>query len=245
MTRPLRTALAALLALAPAGAAPAADGEALYVQNCALCHTVDGRGFPPGIPALKGSANLADPFTLVANTHAGGAYMPPFPALGAEEIAAIATYVRGAWGNGLGPVTTEEVAALMATTADAAAPAPRTIWDGVYSRDQAARGQQVARGACGLCHGSRLNGVPDDNDMKPGPPLARAYFLRVWDGRTLGAAFTYSKWTMPQANPGFLPDEDYAAVVAYMLSLTGAPPGAEPLPADARALGYITIGPKP
>jgi mono/diheme cytochrome c family protein len=227
------------------GCAIAADGEALYAQHCAVCHTVDGAGFPPNIPALAGSQGLEDPFTLVANTHAGGAYMPPFPTLGAEEIAAIASYVRGAWGNGLSPVTTEEVAALMEEVADPDAPELRSIWDGVYTREQAARGQQMARAACGLCHGSRMNGVPDDNDMRPGPPLARAYFLRVWDGRTLGSFFTYSKWTMPQANPGFLPDEDYAAIVAYALSLTGAPAGSTPLPTSARELGYIMIGPKP
>jgi mono/diheme cytochrome c family protein len=217
MKRPLTAALAATMVLYATGCAIAADGEALYAQHCAVCHTVDGAGFPPNIPALAGSQGLEDPFTLVANTHAGGAYMPPFPTLGAEEIAAIASYVRGAWGNGLSPVTTEEVAALMEEVADPDAPELRSIWDGVYTREQAARGQQ----------------------------MARAYFLRVWDGRTLGSFFTYSKWTMPQANPGFLPDEDYAAIVAYALSLTGAPAGSTPLPTSARELGYIMIGPKP
>lgn len=238
---------AAALAAPPISAQTVADGEALYTRHCLVCHRANGFGYPPGIPALAGSENLEDAYRIVWNIHMGQGYMPPFPGLGPEQIAALATYVRGAWGNGLDPVSTETVNELLEEIGPAEEPeiAARSIWDGVYTRAQAERGQQVTRAACGLCHGSRLNGVPDDNDMTAGPPLARAYFLRVWEGRTLGSLLGYSRWTMPVANPGFLSDEDYAAIIAYQLALTGAPAGATPLPADVRTLGHITIGPKP
>lgn len=250
-TRRLAACGAAALLLAgpmPATAQQTAapDGVELYQSECAICHRDNGRGFPPGIPALDGSPSLEDPYVLVANTHIGGAYMPPFPDLTAEQIAAIADHVRNAWGNDHGTVAVEEVAALMEEAAGFADEYPRrSIWDGVYTRAQARRGQGLARSACGMCHGTRMNGVPDDNDMVAGPPLARAYFLREWEGQSMGVVFTYSKWTMPQANPGFLPDEDYAAIMAYMLSLTGAPEGREELPDSAVALGHIIIGPEP
>jgi mono/diheme cytochrome c family protein len=238
-------ATALCLAAAPGLADPRAGAE-LYARHCAICHQANGAGFPPGIPALNGSYALEDAYTLVANTHVGGFYMPAFPELDAAEIAAIAGYVRNAWDNAHGEVTVEEVAALMEEAAgDMPQVTQRSIWDGVYTRDQARRGQELARAACGMCHGTRMNGVPDDNDMRAGPPLARAYFLREWEGRSLGTLFTYSKWTMPQANPGFLPDEDYAAIIAFTLSLTDVPPGRQELPADAVTLGHIMIGPRP
>ena len=53
-----------------------------------------------------------------------------------------------------------------------------SVWEGVFTEAQANRGQAVYDGACGLCHGRRLNGAPDDPDMRSTPPLARAKFLR-------------------------------------------------------------------
>lgn len=215
------------------------QGQVVYAANCAICHKPEGEGAPPAIPALKGNDNLQDPFLIVFSVHQGQANMPPFPALTDGDIAAVATYVRNALGNSHGGLSVEEVTALRADMDPA--PPLRSIWDGVYTQAQADRGKTVYKGPCGLCHGTKLNGVPDDQDMRPAPPLGRAKFLRNWDGRSLGAVYTYSRLTMPQSNPGFLPDEDYAAIVAHMLSVSGAPAGAEPLPADPAVLGAILI----
>lgn len=218
-----------------------AQGAEVYAAQCAICHKEDGRGYPPRIPALVGSLNVEDPYVLVQNVHLGGAEMPPVPTLSDAEIAAVATYVRNSFDHAFGAVTPEEVAALKEEIGPAEAPAPRSIWDGVYTQAQADQGQMLARGPCGLCHGSRLNGVPDDQDQRPAPPLARANFLRSWEGRSLGSLYGYSRATMPQSNPGFLPDEDYVAIIAYMLSLTGAPAGDTPLPVDLHELAHIAI----
>ncbi len=68
-----------------------------------------------------------------------------------------------------------------------------SIWDGVYTRAQAARGEALYPEPCGRCHGHRLNGAPDDPDMLPAPPVGGPKFLRNWDGRTLAALFEYTR----------------------------------------------------
>jgi mono/diheme cytochrome c family protein len=235
-------AIAALALAAGSAAAQAPDGADIYARNCAICHGPEGRGTEV-FPSFVENPNLEDAGFIATVIHQGIVNMPPVPWFTDADIAAVATYVRTRFGNAYGPVTPEEVAAARAELDPV--PEIRTIWDGVYTEAQAEHGETVARGACGLCHGSRFNGVPDDNDMSAAPPLARHKFLLNWDNRPLGAVYTYSHMTMPLSNPGFLPAEDYAALVAYMLSASGAPPGDTPLPADAIALGAIRIEPKP
>jgi hypothetical protein len=50
---------------------------------------------------------------------------------------------------------------------------------------------------------------------------------------------------MPENNPGFLSDQEFLAVVAYMLSMSELPPGSTPLPVEIAALSGIAIEPKP
>ena len=247
VTGALASALAITLAIPAARAQDTAtllaDGQTLYEANCAICHQATGAGRPPTFPDLRGNENLSDPYLVVSKISQGLGNMPPFPTLTAADITAIAAYVGTAWGNSYGGPTEAEVAAILAEF-----PPPedaRSIWDGVYTTAQAERGAQVYRAPCGLCHGTRLNGAPDDNDMVPGPALARQGFLRAWDGRSLGMLYTYTMSTMPQANPGFLPPEDYAAIFAHLLAVSGAPPGDAELPADPWDLGHIRIVPEP
>jgi mono/diheme cytochrome c family protein len=219
------------------------QGAALYAQHCQICHKPEGQGTASVFPPLAGSEKLADADYVVTNIHNGVVTMPPFPWLSDVEVAALANYVRNSFGNTYGGVTEAGVAATRAELEPVGQ--VRSIWDGVYTQEQADRGRAVFNSPCGLCHGSRLNGAPDDQDMRPAPPLARANFLRVWNGRSLGALLSYSRMTMPQSNPGFLPEEDYLAIIAHMLATTGVPPGTTPLSLDIQELGRIRIGPKP
>ncbi len=100
---------------APKGqGAATVDGRALYEQNCASCHQANGQGLPPAFPALAGNPKLADAEYVIKTVLNGkpGTAMPPFNKLSDEEIAAIVSYIRTAWGNDFGPVTPEEVRAL-------------------------------------------------------------------------------------------------------------------------------------
>lgn len=82
-------------------------GETTYMAHCAACHQPTGLGLPPTFPALKGSAvatqgSVTDHITLVVN---GKGMMPPFgKQLSLQEIAALVTYERNAWGNETGDV---------------------------------------------------------------------------------------------------------------------------------------------
>jgi len=107
------TLLAATLALVASGAqAQAVDGKTLFAKNCAACHQATGMGIPGAFPALKGDAFVAgDPAIVIATVLKGRAGMPAFGAsLDDEKLGAILTYVRSAWGNKAGAVTTADVA---------------------------------------------------------------------------------------------------------------------------------------
>ena len=53
-----------------------------------------------------------------------------------------------------------------------------------------------------------------------GPPLAGEAFHTAWAGRSVRELFDTAK-TMPPANPGSLPDQTYASIVAYILQVNG------------------------
>jgi mono/diheme cytochrome c family protein len=159
----------------------AADGAALYGANCAVCHGAKGEGYKDIISALAENPSLENPSLLVTYVHLGHMGMPSFPWLTDDEVAAIASFLRGDFGNAYGPVTAEEVTAIRAELKPPGE--VLTIWDGVFTQEQADRGQQVASGACASCHGAALNGVPDDPDMQAGPPLSGEAFLDEWAGR--------------------------------------------------------------
>lgn len=118
-----------LVGLALAGPVEAADpaGEGLFVANCSACHQRSGLGIPQAFPALAGDALVQDdPKRIVAVLLNGRGGMPAFKAqLADEQIAAVASYVRGAWGNGADPVP---VSLVTAARSGAAAPvADRTL----------------------------------------------------------------------------------------------------------------------
>ncbi|MGH7024459.1 MAG: c-type cytochrome [Caulobacteraceae bacterium] len=106
--------LALTLAAAPAVARQ--DGQAVYAANCAACHQASGAGIKGAFPALAGDAFVAgDPARLIGRVLAGKSAMPPFAAsLSDDQIAAVLTYVRGAWGNSGAAVTPAQVAAARA-----------------------------------------------------------------------------------------------------------------------------------
>jgi S-disulfanyl-L-cysteine oxidoreductase SoxD len=121
-------------------------------------------------------------------------------------------------------------AALMAQNAT-----PRTAWDGVYSEAQAARGKTVYEAQCGFCHSSDLRG----QGFAPG--LIEDAFASRWQDGNLGDLLTIVKGTMPQDKPASLTDEEYAAIVAYLLQANRFPAGQQELAADAAALKEVVF----
>ena len=215
------------------------QGQQLYQANCAFCHQDSGAGNPPTFPALSGNDQLSDPVLIVSNIRQGTGTMPPFPDLTTAEIASLANYVRSAWTNNFGSITTEAVAAVLEGLAESGQTA--SVWEGVYTEAQAVRGRGVYAGACSECHGRRLNGAPDDPDRRSTPPLARAKFLRDWEGRSLAALYEYTRATMPEDNPGSLTEAEFVDVIAYMLSVSRIPAGDDELQDDPQSLARTVI----
>jgi mono/diheme cytochrome c family protein len=119
-----------------------------------------------------------------------------------------------------------------------------SVWSGVYTDAQAARGKTVYSANCGKCHGPTGNGAGEP-DAPKSPPVARATFLRNWDGKTLAAMFELVRTTMPIDNPASRTDPEYIDAIAYVLSLSTIPAGAKELPPDAAALAGIVIRQQP
>jgi mono/diheme cytochrome c family protein len=99
-------------------------GEAIYLDNCAACHTSAGTGIPQLFPALKGSPSVqsTDSASLIRVVLRGAQSVatdpaptaPSMPALGWKlsdaEVAAVVTYIRNSWGNAASPVLASGVA---------------------------------------------------------------------------------------------------------------------------------------
>jgi len=96
-----------------AGPALAQDGATLFSQSCAACHQPQGQGIPGAFPALVNNTFVqGDPHQVAHVILNGRGGMPKFSGdLTDDQIAAVATYVRGTWGNKAGPVTTAVVTA--------------------------------------------------------------------------------------------------------------------------------------
>ena len=105
---------------------------------------------------------------------------------------------------------------------------PRSVNDGVYTADQAARGARVFRDRCASCHTTE--------------PFTGPAFYTTWPG-PLDGLFELMRATVPDDNPGTMAPAAYADVIAYFLSLNGYPAGAEPLGHTAESLAGIVLEP--
>lgn len=125
----------------------------------------------------------------------------------------------------------------------AGTPTSTTVWSGVYSNAQAARGRETYEGACVGCHGEDLNGGDD------GPALVGEGFTRHWLEDTLDGFFTKVQTQMPANSPGSLKANEYADLVAYMLQANDYPAGEGEITPDHGRLATIRIegknGPAP
>jgi len=113
-------------------------------------------------------------------------------------------------------------------TAALAQAAPHSIWDGVYTADQAARGKEQFDAHCAKCHGATLAG----NEMAP--PLSGAAFLDNWNTLMIADLVERIHSTMPADDPGSLSRKTATDIVSYILSVNQIPAGAAELPADAQ-----------
>jgi mono/diheme cytochrome c family protein len=108
----------------------------------------------------------------------------------------------------------------------------KTVWDGVYTKEQAAKGEAVYTEKCVNCHG--VGGAGND-----APPLNDAGFAANWDTLSLDDLFKRIHTTMPVTAAGTLTREEAALLVAYILQVNRFPDGTDPLPDQSMALSGI------
>ena len=116
--------------------------------------------------------------------------------------------------------------ALTAASLNGQEPA-KTTNSGVYTAAQAERGKKVFEAKCTACHDTaRFTGE---------------MFIDPWAGKPLKDVWDIASGTMPEDNPGSLPQQDYADILAYFLHLNAFPTGELELKPDAAAMATITI----
>jgi S-disulfanyl-L-cysteine oxidoreductase SoxD len=116
-------------------------------------------------------------------------------------------------------------------------PDQASVWDGVYTEAQAKRGQALYSQNCSRCHGATLT------EGEEAPALAGGTFLANWGGLTVGDLFERMRTTMPQDDPGKLSSQQYADILAFVLSGNEFPAGKTEVGTHAEMLKMIQIDP--
>jgi S-disulfanyl-L-cysteine oxidoreductase SoxD len=124
---------------------------------------------------------------------------------------------------------------LATLAATVAAQASRSVNDGVYTADQAKRGEALYKENCSACHGDNLEG------SGPMPPLAGKDFLANWTGKTVGDLYEKTQTTMPATAPGTLTPEQAADIVSFLLSKDNYPAGSAALEGKMEPLLQIKL----
>jgi mono/diheme cytochrome c family protein len=113
------------------------------------------------------------------------------------------------------------------------AQAAKSQWDGVYTEDQAKRGEGLYSQYCASCHGPDLAG----GEMAPG--LTGGEFSSNWNDLSLGELFERMRVSMPQNSPGSLSRQQNADILAFVLYKSNFPAGQAELPTQTEMLNTI------
>jgi cytochrome c5 len=111
-----------------------------------------------------------------------------------------------------------------------------TVWNSVYTAEQARRGETIFKENCSVCHAEDLTGVD-------GPALKGELFTVIWEGRSLDRLFQRVRRMPPRRVP--LELEESRDALAFILQANGYPAGERELSTDASSLEEIAIAPKP
>jgi ankyrin repeat protein len=135
------------------------------------------------------------------------------------------------------PPPTHSAEKLEAQAAAAGAPAAggRTMWDAVFTEEQAKRGQNVYTVSCAPCHKTDLLG---DSGT---PALAGMDFFSRFGGSSADDLVKTIRASMPQDAPDSLGTPAYVDLVAYILLANGGPAGTTELSQDSAVLKQVRV----
>lgn len=111
----------------------------------------------------------------------------------------------------------------------------RSVWDGVYTAEQANRGAALYSENCAMCHGDSMGGGDE------APALAGGEFLSNWNGLTVGDLFERIRISMPADRPGKLNRDQVAAILARLLAANQFPAGKTELERQTEVLKLIRL----
>ena len=123
---------------------------------------------------------------------------------------------------------------LFVTLAAALAAQARSVWDGVYTEEQAKRGEAIYAERCVRCHGPSYMGGTDGAGALVGPT-----FNGNWNNVPLDQMLDRVRLTMPQDKPASLSRQQTADALAFILSINKIPAGKTELPRQAEMLNLI------
>jgi len=109
----------------------------------------------------------------------------------------------------------------------------RTVWDGVYTEAQAARGVMAFGQSCAGCHALAAQGKA---------PLVGDAFWKSFAQKSVGDLLEFVSTYMPNGTPGSLTEPTYRDIVALMLKSNGFPAGTTEL--DPSTIDVVQIVPK-
>jgi cytochrome c len=115
---------------------------------------------------------------------------------------------------------------------------PKSVWAGIYSPEQARRGDTIYFERCVDCHAEDLSGA---SPYQASPSVAGNAFKMRWKDKELDELFTKIRRDMPRDKPGTLTTEEALDVMAFILQANEYPEGTTPLTDDVGRLREIRM----
>ena len=128
----------------------------------------------------------------------------------------------------------------MAAIAQGQEPAAKSTANGVFSNEQAKRGETAYNANCVTCHGAELRST--DREV---PHLSDKSFKFGWIGKTIAEKYEFVRDTMPPKEEHSLSDQVYLDIVTYILKFNKVPAGDQELKPNLDVLKQITIDAPP
>ena len=109
-----------------------------------------------------------------------------------------------------------------------------SIWSGVFTAEQARRGNDAYQASCSACHGNDLHATDPEAVDLTGPALRAK-----WNGKTLQDRFETIRDTMPPGSANTVGDKTYMDILAFILQSNEFPAGNQELvPETAKVIVF-------
>jgi glucose/arabinose dehydrogenase/mono/diheme cytochrome c family protein len=122
---------------------------------------------------------------------------------------------------------------IFAVSLAAVAQTSHSVWEGVYTQEQANRGKTTYAQACAGCHGAELRGGDE------APALAGVAFQSNWRNHSVDELFDKVRISMPPDRPGTVGRQEISDILAYIFAVNKFPAGGGVLGTQSEALKQI------